>query len=146
MRLRRWRKRQRNIMHPSRRMRPPIWTSLGRILQEYYTHYALAQKLYHSLTNGVNEEVSDDEDARDGNHADLCHGRRPGARGGAEAGAGDDFASVANNYNELSAIQVTVSRDDLPDEVEGGGVSAGRQCCLRNDRCRKWILFYQVPE
>lgn len=25
---------------------------------------------------------------------------------------------VANNYNELSAIQVTVSRDDLPDEVE----------------------------
>ncbi len=28
---------------------------------EYYTHYALAQKLYHSLTNGVNEEVSDDE-------------------------------------------------------------------------------------
>ena len=34
------------------------------------------------------------------------------------AAQGDDFASVANNYNELSAIQVTVSRDDLPDEVE----------------------------
>ena len=30
-------------------------------IAEYYTHYALAQKLYHSLTNGVNEEVSDDE-------------------------------------------------------------------------------------
>ena len=31
---------------------------------------------------------------------------------------GDDFASVANNYNQLSAIQVTVSRDELPEEVE----------------------------
>ena len=30
-------------------------------IAEYYMHYALAQKLYHSLTNGVNEEVSDDE-------------------------------------------------------------------------------------
>ena len=28
------------------------------------------------------------------------------------------IVAVANNYNELSAIQVTVSRDDLPDEVE----------------------------
>ena len=31
---------------------------------------------------------------------------------------GDDFASVANNYNQLSSIQVTVSRDELPVEVE----------------------------
>ena len=85
---------------------------------EYYTHYALAQKLYHSLTNGVNEEVSDDE-ARvmeimqiyvtDEDRAhEVEH----------KLAQGDDFASVANNYNELSAIQVTVSRDDLPDEVE----------------------------
>lgn len=31
---------------------------------------------------------------------------------------GDDFASVANNYNELSSIQTTVVRDELPKEVE----------------------------
>ena len=31
---------------------------------------------------------------------------------------GDDFASVANNYNELSSIQTTVARDELPKEVE----------------------------
>lgn len=30
-------------------------------IEEYYTHYALAQKLYNSLTDGVNDEVSDDE-------------------------------------------------------------------------------------
>ena len=28
---------------------------------EYYSHYALARKLYQSLTSSVNEEVSDDE-------------------------------------------------------------------------------------
>lgn len=27
---------------------------------------------------------------------------------------GDDFASVANNYNELSSIQTTVARDERP--------------------------------
>lgn len=87
-------------------------------IEEYYTHYALAQKLYHSLTDGVNEEVSDDEarvieimqifvidmDAASAVRQKLSNG--------------DDFATVANNYNELSAIQVTVSRDDLPAEVE----------------------------
>ena len=31
---------------------------------------------------------------------------------------GDDFASVANNYNELPVIQTTISRDDVAAEVE----------------------------
>ena len=35
--------------------------SIGGSSEEYYAHYALAQKLYHSLTSDVNEEVSDDE-------------------------------------------------------------------------------------
>lgn len=85
---------------------------------EYYSHYALARKLYQSLTSSVNEEVSDDEArviemmqifVRDGTKA---------AEVAAKLENGDDFASVANNYNQLSAIQVTVSRDELPEEVE----------------------------
>ena len=85
---------------------------------EYYTHYALAQKLYHSLTNGVNEEVSDDE-ARVMEIMQIYVTDEDRAHEVEQKLAqGDDFASVANNYNELSAIQVTVSRDDLPDEVE----------------------------
>ena len=85
---------------------------------EYYSHYALARKLYQSLTSSVNEEVSDDEArviemmqifVRDGTKA---------AEVAARLENGDDFASVANNYNQLSAIQVTVSRDELPEEVE----------------------------
>lgn len=87
-------------------------------IEEYYAHYALAQKLYNSLTDGVNEEVSDDE-ARiieimqiyvtDADRAATVQEKLSN---------GDDFATVANNYNELSAIQVTISRDDLPQEVE----------------------------
>ena len=86
-------------------------------IAEYYTHYALAQKLYHSLTNGVNEEVSDDE-ARVMEIMQIYVTDEDRAHEVEQKLAqGDDFASVANNYNELSAIQVTVSRDDLPDEV-----------------------------
>lgn len=87
-------------------------------IAEYYEHYALAQKLYNSLTGEVNEEVSDDEarvmeimqiyvtDAEEANEVEQ------------KLNNGEDFASVANNYNELSSIQVMVSRDDLPEEVE----------------------------
>lgn len=86
-------------------------------IQDYYEHYALAQKLYTSLTGAVNEEVSDDE-ARvmelmqiyvsDSKKADEVAAR---------LAAGEDFASVANNYNEAGSIQITASRDDLPAEV-----------------------------
>ena len=85
---------------------------------EYYGHYALAQKLYNALTAGVNDEVSDDE-AR---VMEIMQIFVTGALDAEEVRRklvnGDDFAAVANNYNELSAIQVTVSRDDLPKEVE----------------------------
>lgn len=87
-------------------------------ISTYYERYALAQKLYNSLTNEVNEEVSDDE-ARimeimqifvsDADRAVMVRQKLQ---------SGDDFATVANNYNELPAIQVTVARDDLPKEVE----------------------------
>lgn len=86
-------------------------------IRDYYEHYALAQKLYTSLTGAVNEEVSDDE-ARvmelmqiyvsDSTKADEVAAR---------LAAGEDFASVANNYNEAGSIQITASRDDLPAEV-----------------------------
>ena len=87
-------------------------------IEEYYTHYALAQKLYNSLTDGVNEEVSDDE-ARVMEIMQIFVIDSSAAAEVAERLAnGDDFAAVANIYNELPAIQVTISRDDIPDEVE----------------------------
>lgn len=87
-------------------------------IAEYYAHYALAQKLYHSLTNGVNDEVSDDEARVIEIMQIYVTDETKAAEVSSKLKNGDDFASVANNYNQLSSIQVTVSRDELPAEVE----------------------------
>ncbi len=83
-----------------------------------YEEYALAKKLYISLTEGIEEEVSDDE-ARviriqqiyvtDKELADAVKEK---------LGNGDDFAAVASTYNSASEIETVVARDDLPQEVE----------------------------
>ena len=87
-------------------------------ITEYYEHYALAQKLYNSLTNAVDEEVSDDE-ARVMEIMQIYVSEADKSNEiAARLAQGEDFATLANNYNELGSIQVTVSRDDLPSEVE----------------------------
>ncbi len=95
-----------------------------------YTHYALAMKLYATLTAGVNEEVSDDE-ARvirvqqiylaDADTANTVSQKLE---------AGEDFGAVAATYNQADAVEVTIARGDYPEEVEleafnldDGGVS-----------------------
>lgn len=87
-------------------------------IEEFYTHYALAQKLYNSLTAGVNDEVSDDEARVMEIMQIYVTDEQKAHEVRQKLLQGDDFASLANNYNELSAIQVTVSRDDLLSEVE----------------------------
>lgn len=84
----------------------------------YYEHYALAQKLYNSLTGSVNEEVSDDE-ARVMEAMQIYITDKDKAQEAAERlSAGEDFASVASNYNEGGNIELNIARDDLPKEVE----------------------------
>lgn len=87
-------------------------------IRQYYANYALARKLYNSLTSGVNEEVSEDE-ARVVEIMQIFVAEKAKASevAGKLAG-GDDFATVASNYNELSSIQITAARDELPKEVE----------------------------
>lgn len=87
-------------------------------LATYYEHYALAQKLYNSLTEGVNDEVSDDEarviEAMQIYVTDETKAQEIAGK----LAAGEDFASVANNYNMASSIEITIARDDMPEEVE----------------------------
>lgn len=85
---------------------------------EYYKHYALAQKLYSSLTSEVNEEVSDDEARVMEVMQIFVSDDKKASEVEAKLAAGEDFASVANNYNELSSIQLYISRDSVPDAVE----------------------------
>lgn len=86
-------------------------------IRDYYEHYALAQKLYTSLTGAVNEEVSDDEARVMELMQIYVSDSRKADEVAAKLDAGEDFASVANNYNEAGSIQITASRDDLPAEV-----------------------------
>lgn len=85
---------------------------------EFYEHYALAKKLYNSLTSEVNEEVSDDEARVIEIMQIFVSDEGKAAEVNAKLQNGDDFATIANNYNEMPPIQITVSRDDLPKEVE----------------------------
>ena len=87
-------------------------------IQKFYERYATAQKLYHSLTEGVNAEVSDDEARVMEIMQIFVTDAAKASNVLAKLNSGEDFASVANNYNELSVIQVHVSRDDVPKEVE----------------------------
>ena len=84
----------------------------------YYEHYGLAQKVLKELTGEINGEVSDDE-AR---VMEVLQIYVTDAEKAAEVSEklrnGEDFASVANMYNELPGIQSNICRDDLPDEVE----------------------------
>jgi len=87
-------------------------------IAECYRHYVLAQKVYYYLTGEINGEVSDDE-ARvmevmqiyvtDPENAAIVREKLSN---------GEDFASVANMYNELPSIQANICRDDLPEEAE----------------------------
>ena len=89
-----------------------------REIRTAYEEYALAEKLYHALTQGTDEEVSDDE-ARVMEIMQIFVSDESRANDIASRLAqGEDFATLANNYNELSSIQVNVSRDELPDAVE----------------------------
>lgn len=87
-------------------------------IEDFYSHYALAEKLYQTLTEGIDEEVSDDE-ARvirvqqiyvaNQNTADAVNEKLQ---------AGEDFETVAASYNEKTPVETTVARGVYPKAVE----------------------------
>ena len=76
----------------------------------YYEHYGLAQKVLKELTGEINGEVSDDE-AR---VMEVLQIYVTDAEKAAEVSEklrnGEDFASVANMYNELPGIQSNICK------------------------------------
>lgn len=87
-------------------------------IKKYYEKYALAQKLYTTLTEGINEEVSEDE-ARvmrvqqifvtNTEHANVVQQKLQ---------EGTDFVTLANTYNEAGEIELTIARNTYPKEME----------------------------
>ena len=85
---------------------------------EIYENYALAEKLYKNLTEGVNTEVSDD-DARVIRIQQICVSDKKNAVAVSEKlAAGDEFETVAGEYSTCTTSQLTVSRGELPEELE----------------------------
>ncbi|WP_022751096.1 peptidylprolyl isomerase [Eubacterium sp. 14-2] len=87
-------------------------------IEALYTRYGLANKLYTHLTQGVDDEVSDDE-------ARIMEAQQIFVTDDEKAKTvekqlkeGSDFLSVANIYNEAPETEVTFGRTDVPPEVE----------------------------
>ena len=87
-------------------------------LREFYEKYALAQKLYNNLIQGINEEVSDDEAriiriqqifVKDKEIAQLVQQKLTG---------GESFTTLASNYNEADVIEKNLGRGVYPEEVD----------------------------
>ena len=83
-------------------------------IEKLYENYALASKVYTSLTTGVNEEVSDDE-------ARVMEAQQIYVKDQSRAGEvasrlanGEDFRTVAADYNEAAQIDITFGRDEMP--------------------------------
>ena len=87
-------------------------------IETLYENYALADKLYHALTEGVNEEVSDDE-ARIMHAMQIFVTNKETADAvAARLAGGDDFSALASEYNEAGEIEITVGRGMMPQAVE----------------------------
>lgn len=87
-------------------------------IEGLYEDYALAQKVYETLTTGVDREVSDDE-ARVMEAYVICvKDQNRAAEVQAQLNSGRDFLSVAADYNEAAETERTFGRGELPPEVD----------------------------
>ena len=85
---------------------------------EAYENYALAEKLYQTLTQGVEEEVSDDEARVIRVQQIYVSDEQTAKKVQKLLNDGDDFASIAGTYNEKGKVETTVARGDYPQDVE----------------------------
>ena len=83
-----------------------------------YKRYGLANKLYTHLTQGVDDEVSDDEARVMEAQQIFVTSKEKAKEVAGQLKEGTDFLSVANIYNEASEIEVTFGRNDVAPEVE----------------------------
>lgn len=96
-------------------------------IQKLYEDYALAQKLYKSLTVGINSEVSDDE-ARIMDAMQIVVSDSKTAKEVKKAlKNGGDFSTLASSYNEAEEVKIQFGRGELPQEVEKAAFALDNQ-------------------
>lgn len=87
-------------------------------IREYYEKYALAQKLYNSLIQGINEEVSDDEARIIRIQQIYVKGKETAQLVQQKLAGGESFTTLASNYNEADVIEKNLGRGVYPEEVD----------------------------
>ena len=87
-------------------------------LKGFYEKYAIAQKLYGNLTQGVNEEVSDDEARVMRIQQIYVKSEDVAKKVKQKLDDGEKFDSVASNYNEAASIEKNLARGEYPTEVD----------------------------
>ena len=87
-------------------------------IEAMYEDYVLADKVYRSLTAGIDAEVSDDEARIMEGMQIYVKGKKNAKEVEQKLAAGEDFAAVASNYNKKPVIEITFGRGELPIEVE----------------------------
>lgn len=87
-------------------------------LTTLYQDYALAQKLYNTLTEGVNYEVSEDEARVMTIQMIYVEDAESAALIGAALSEGTDFATLAAQYTKQAQVEMNIKRGDLPAAAE----------------------------
>lgn len=106
-----------------------------------YKRYGLANKLYTHLTQGVDDEVSDDEARVMEAHQIFVTSKEKAKEVAGQIKEGTDFLSVANIYNEASEIEVTFGRNDVAPEVEKVAFSLENDQVSRRIKTDKGFYF-----
>lgn len=87
-------------------------------LKGFYEKYAIAQKLYNTLTQGVNEEVSDDEARVIRIQQIYVKSEEAATQVQQKLANGEKFDSLASNYNEAGVIEKNLARGEYPEAVD----------------------------
>lgn len=86
--------------------------------KQFYQNYALACKLYSTLTEGVNEEVSDDEARVIRVEQIYVSTSEMADKVQTKIDEGTEFSIIANTFSQLSSVETTIARGDYPEAVE----------------------------
>lgn len=87
-------------------------------LRGFYEKYALAQKLYSTLTQTINEEVSEDEARVIKIQQIFVKNKDVALVIQNKLDAGESFELLASNYNETSIVEKHLARGEYPKEVD----------------------------
>lgn len=86
-------------------------------IEVLYTRYGLANKLYTFLTQGVSDEVSDEEARVMEAEQIFVSDKEKADEVAQQLKEGNDFLTVANHYNEIAEPEVFFSKNNIEKEM-----------------------------